>query len=92
MNSATYRQDSGDGARRAVHGTCLPSGSAFRCYYWFEDICPLNDHMAHEDIFAQTEDEAAYRFELRHGNKPDSVKHMPNAQNEAREDRAGSKL
>ena len=25
MNSATHRQDSTDGARRAVHGTCPPA-------------------------------------------------------------------
>jgi hypothetical protein len=38
--------------------------------------------MAHEDIFAQTEDEAAYRFELRHGKKPNSVKRSPNVGNQ----------
>ena len=63
----------------APAGTSGRSCSAFRCYYWFEDICPLNDCMSHEDIFAQTEGEAAYRFELRHGTKPTRVERMHNA-------------
>ena len=50
--------------------------ATFRCYYWFEDICPLNDHMAHEDIRASSESEAEYRFKLRHGEKPQSVKRV----------------